>query len=221
MQNGAVREYYEILSGKKFSLFLKRTFDVAAALFLLILLLPAMLLIALWIVLDSRGPVFFRQERVTRYGKTFRIYKFRTMVTGAEKLGTQVTVGHDPRVTRSGRFLRKCRLDELPQLINVLLGDMTFVGTRPEVVRYVAQYTPEMYATLLLPAGVTSRTSIAYQDEETLLFDADDPDSVYVRTILPEKMKINLASLRNFSLREDFSVLMQTVFSVFLKRRGG
>lgn len=217
MQTKEVREYYDILSKRPVSLFLKRTFDIICSLLLLVVLSPVMLVLALWIKVDSRGPVMFRQQRVTRYGKRFRIFKFRTMIPNAEAVGTQVTVGNDMRVTRAGHFLRKCRLDELPQLLNVLLGDMSFVGTRPEVVRYVEQYTPEMYATLLLPAGVTSQTSIAFKDEDRLLSAAENPDEVYVEQVLPEKMKYNLEAIRNFSFGREIAVIFRTVFAVFFK----
>ena len=156
----------------------------------------------------------FRQVRITTGGKEFRIFKFRTMVTDAEKLGTQVTVGQDPRITGSGRFLRKLRLDEVPQLFNVLAGDMSFVGTRPEVPRYVEQYTPEMWATLLLPAGITSEASIRYKDEDVLLNGAEDVDRVYVEQVLPEKMKYNLNYLREFSFWKDIAIMFETVIAV-------
>ncbi len=171
-------------------------------------------IIALMIKTDSQGPVFFRQERVTQYGKIFKIYKFRTMVDNASQLGSQVTVNNDSRITRVGKLLRKYRLDEFPQLFNILAGDMTLVGTRPEVVKYVKEYSGEMYATLLLPAGLTSRTSIAYKDEDKLLKDAKDADKVYVNEILPVKMKYNLESLRRFGVREDMTVMWNTFVSV-------
>jgi lipopolysaccharide/colanic/teichoic acid biosynthesis glycosyltransferase len=166
------------------------------------------------IKLDSEGPVFFRQERVTQYGRIFKIYKFRTMVENAQQLGTQVTVAEDARITRVGKVLRRYRMDEFPQLFNILAGDMTLVGTRPEVIKYVKCYTPEMYATLLLPAGLTSRTSIAYKDEDKLLTDAKDADKTYVEEILPVKMKYNLESLRRFGVMEDATVLWNTFKSV-------
>ncbi|MGW5891931.1 sugar transferase, partial [Priestia megaterium] len=166
MKNEDVKKYHEILYKKRPSLLIKRIFDLVASCIILILLSPIFLIIGTVIRIDSRGPVIFRQSRVTQYGKEFSIFKFRTMVNNAEKLGTQVTTSNDNRITRSGKFLRKYRLDELPQLINILLGDMSFVGTRPEVNKYVEQYTEEMMATLLLPAGVTSKASIFYRDEE-------------------------------------------------------
>ena len=146
--------------------------------------------------------------------KIFKIYKFRTMVDNASQLGSQVTVNNDARITRVGKLLRKYRLDEFPQLFNILAGDMTLVGTRPEVIKYVKEYSGEMYATLLLPAGLTSRTSIAYKDEDKLLKDAKDADKVYVDEILPVKMKYNLESLRRFGVREDMTVMWNTFVSV-------
>ena len=209
-----VKEYYDILSRKKGSLFLKRIFDILIALILFIILLIPMIIIAVYIKTDSEGPVFYRQRRVTAYGKEFRIHKFRTMVTNAEKIGTAVTVGEDPRITKAGHFLRKTRLDELPQLIDVLEGTMSFVGTRPEAVKYVKQYTPEMRATLLMPAGITSVASILYKDEAELLENAADPDKTYVEEILPEKMKYNLQSIRDFSLINDLKTMFATVGAV-------
>ncbi len=215
LQNDAVQPYYDALSKKKVSLFCKRVFDFIVALVLLIVLLPIFLLLALLIKLDSPGAVMFRQVRITRYGKEFHIYKFRTMVQNAEKLGTQVTSKNDARVTRIGGFLRKFRLDELPQLINILLGDMSFVGTRPEVPRYVKQYTNEMLATLLLPAGVTSEASIRYKDEDKLLTDAEDADKTYVEQILPQKMQYNLHSLLEFGFANDLKTMINTVTAIF------
>ena len=209
-----VKEYYDILSRKKGSLFLKRIFDILIALILFTILLIPMIIIAVYIKTDSEGPIFYRQRRVTTYGKEFRIHKFRTMVTNAEKIGTAVTVGEDPRITKAGHFLRKTRLDELPQLIDVLEGTMSFVGTRPEAVKYVKQYTPEMRATLLLPAGITSVASILYKDEAELLENASDPDKTYVEEILPEKMKYNLQSIRDFSLINDLKTMFATVGAV-------
>lgn len=209
-----VKEYYDLLSKKKVSLFFKRIFDLLIALILFIILLIPMIIIAIYIKTDSEGPVFYRQRRVTTYGKEFRIHKFRTMVTNAEKIGTSVTVGEDPRITKAGHFLRKTRLDELPQLIDVLEGTMSFVGTRPEAVRYVEQYTPEMRATLLLPAGITSECSILYKDEAELLENAEDPDYTYVHDILPDKMKYNLQSIRDFSLWNDIRTMFRTVGAV-------
>lgn len=216
MQTDEVRFYYDILKKKRFALFMKRAFDIFVSLVLLLLLLPVFLILAICIKIDSKGPVFYRQTRVTQYGKKFRIFKFRTMVQNADK-GSQVTVGNDSRITRVGKLIRKCRLDEISQLIDVLRGTMTFVGTRPEVTKYVEQYTPEMMATLLLPAGITSNASICYKDEDKLLNDAEDTDKVYVEKILPEKMRYNLRSIEKFSFWGDIGVMFKTVFAVLGK----
>ncbi len=214
LRKEVVRPYYEILRHRRGSLLLKRLWDILLALLMLSVCLPVMLVLGVWIKCDSRGSVFFLQKRVTKYGREFRIVKFRTMVSDAEKLGTQVTVNHDSRVTRAGRFLRKCRLDELPQLFNVLKGDMTFVGTRPEVPRYVAGYTDEMMATLLMPAGITSLASIRFKDEEKLLSGAENPDEVYLHTVLPQKMKYNLEYINRFSFFYDIKLMFMTFFAV-------
>ena len=214
LQHDSVRPYYEALSRKRGQLLLKRVFDILLSLVLLVLLSPVMLILALAIRLDSPGEVLFRQVRVTQYGQEFRIFKFRTMVVNAQQLGTQVTVQGDMRITRVGKLLRKCRLDELPQLLNILMGQMSFVGTRPEVPRYVRQYTPQMLATLLLPAGVTSQASIRYKDEDRLLDSSADPDRTYVEQVLPGKMEYNLNSLLDFSLWQDFKTMVQTVGAV-------
>lgn len=215
MRTKEVRPYYDSLSQKKISLAAKRVFDIVFSFLLLLLLSPAFAVIAVAIATDSPGGVFFRQNRVTQYGKVFRIHKFRTMVSGAEQLGTQVTVKNDARITKIGAFLRKYRLDELPQLIDILTGDMSFVGTRPESVHYVKMYTPEMYATLLLPAGVTSEASIKYKDEQKLLDASNNVDETYVKVVLPEKMHYNLASLRNYNFFADIGTMFKTVGAVF------
>ncbi len=214
MRTEEVRPYYDSLKKKKAGLFCKRLFDVLVASVMFFVLLPVLIIIAFLIVTDSRGGIFYRQERVTQYGRKFKIFKFRTMVANADKIGTQVTVSNDSRVTKVGEKLRKYRLDELPQLINIILGDMTFVGTRPESTYYVKQYTPEMYATLLLPAGVTSEASIKYKDEAELLDKADDVDRVYMEEVLPEKMKYNLLSVRNFGFFREIMIMIRTVIAV-------
>lgn len=214
MRTNEVRPYYDLLQRKKISLFLKRVFDIVVSLIMIILCSPILLIISILIVKDSKGGVFYRQERVTQYGRVFRIFKFRTMVQNADQIGTQVTVSNDSRITKIGSKLRNCRLDELPQLFNIFLGDMTFVGTRPESVHYVKSYTNEMYATLLLPAGVTSEASIEYKDEADLLDQADDVDSVYINEVLPEKMKYNLNSLKEFSFFKEIATMFRTVFAV-------
>ena len=220
MQTEAVRPYYEALQGRALSLACKRVFDVVVSALMLVILAPVFLLLAIAIKLDSPGPVFYRQVRVTQYGKQFRIFKFRSMVQNADKIGAQVTVGNDRRITRMGKLIRKCRLDELCQLIDVFRGTMTFVGTRPEVPKYVAAYTPEMMATLLLPAGVTSEASILYKDEAKLLDAADDVDKVYTQQVLPGKMKYNLRAIHHFSFFGDIKTMFRTVFAVLGKDYG-
>ena len=217
MRTEEVRPYYDSLKKKPFSLFFKRVFDFSVSLVMLIILSPVFLILAVVIAADSRGGVFYRQKRVTQYGRIFKIFKFRTMVANADKIGTQVTVNDDPRITKVGKVLRKYRLDELPQLINILLGDMSFVGTRPESIHYVKKYTPEMFATLLLPAGVTSEASIRYKDEAELLENAENVDEVYVKHVLPEKMEWNLRSIRKFGISSDIETILKTVFAVMGK----
>lgn len=214
MRNDKVKPYYELLKKRTGSLIMKRIFDIVMSLLLLMVLSPVFLVVSIWIKLDSKGPVFFRQVRVTTYGKQFRIFKFRTMCENAEKKGSLVTVGNDSRITKVGEKIRHCRLDEIPQLLNVLAGDMTFVGTRPEVVKYVNAYSDEMYATLLLPAGITSVASIQYKDEDEILSKAEDPDDAYIREVLPDKMKYNLASIENFSFLNEIKTMVNTLKAV-------
>ena len=216
LKTDEVRKYYDILRKKNFSLFCKRVFDFFVSALMLIVLSPLFLILAIAIKIDSKGPVFYRQERVTQYGKRFRIFKFRSMVVNADR-GSQVTVDHDSRITKVGRFIRKCRLDEVCQLIDVFRGTMTFVGTRPEVPKYVEQYSPEMMATLLLPAGVTSLASIYYKDEAELLNGAEDTDKVYVEKILPAKMYYNLKAIEKFGFWRDIKTMLMTVFAVLGK----
>ena len=216
-QTEEVRPYYEILRKKQGSLMAKRVFDVVVSALMLVLLSPVFLVLAVAIKLDSPGPVFYRQVRVTQYGKQFRIFKFRSMVSNADKIGAQVTVGNDSRITRVGRVIRNCRLDEICQLIDIFRGTMTFVGTRPEVPKYVAAYTPEMMATLLLPAGVTSEASIRYKDESALLDGAEDVDEVYIHQVLPGKMEYNLDAIRNFGFWSDIRTMLRTVKAVLEK----
>lgn len=217
MQCDEVKEYYDILSKKKLSLRLKRAFDIVAATCILIITAIPMIIIAIRIATESKGDVFYRQERVTTYGKKFKIHKFRTMVANADQIGSAVTVSGDNRITPTGAFLRKYRLDELPQVFDVLSGNMSFVGTRPEVTKYVKKYTKEMRATLLLPAGITSEASIRYKDEAELLDAADDVDKVYIEQVLPEKMKYNLESIRRFSFFGEIATMFRTVFAVLGK----
>ena len=212
-----VRHYWEILNKKRFQMCLKRVFDLIAAVILLVVLVIPMAVIAVLIKLDSPGTVLYRQERVTTYGRRFRIHKFRTMVSHADKIGSAVTAGNDSRITKFGAKLRRFRIDELPQLFDVIEGTMSFVGTRPEAVRYVEQYQPEYYATLLMPAGITSEASIRYKDESTLLDQADDVDAVYVQQVLPAKMVWNLNSLERFSFFREILTMFRTVFAVLGK----
>ena len=210
-----VKEYYDILCKKSSSRALKRITDIIISLILLVIIIIPIIIIAIIVKATSKGPVFYRQERVTTYGKKFKIFKFRTMVTGADKMGSLVTTDSDNRVTKIGKTLRKYRLDELPQIFNVLSGSMSIVGTRPEVQRYVDMYSPEYYATLLMPAGITSLASIMYKDEEKLLSGEDDVDFVYVNKILPEKMKYNLMYIKNFGFRADIKLMFKTIKEVF------
>lgn len=214
MKCDEVREYYEILSKKKLSLKLKRAFDLVAGTCVVVVTAIPMLVISIKIATESKGGVFYRQERITTYGKKFKIHKFRTMVANADQIGSAVTVSRDNRITPTGAFLRKYRLDELPQVFDVLAGNMSFVGTRPEVTKYVQKYTKEMRATLLLPAGITSEASIQYKDEAELLDAADDVDKVYVEQVLPEKMKYNLESIRKFGFWREIGTMVKTVVAV-------
>lgn len=213
MRTEAVKKYYDILNKKRASLFFKRIFDVTASLVLLVILSPVFLVLAVAIKIDSGGPVFYRQERVTQYGRHFRIHKFRTMIQDADS-GSKVTVNNDSRITHVGKVIRDCRLDEIAQLLDVIAGDMTLCATRAEAVKYVECYTPEMMATFLLPAGVTSLASVLYKDEAKLLDGAYDMDKVYIEKILPAKMHYNLQSLEKFSFWGDIKVMLMTVLAV-------
>lgn len=218
MKNSSVKKYYCILQHKKTSLFLKRTIDIILSFVGLIILSPIFLILAILIKLDSKGPVFFRQERITRYGKTFKIFKFRTMVQDADKKGALVTTKNDKRITRVGKLIRKCRLDETPQLINILVGDMSLVGTRPEVKKYVDAYTDEMKATLLMRAGVTSEASICFKDEDEIINNGIKKhisiDETYVKKILPKKMIMNLEYIKSFNFFSDIKIMAKTVINV-------
>lgn len=217
MKTEEVKPYYEVLNKRRGSLVLKRMVDLVGGVVLLVLLAIPMAIISVLIKLDSPGPVFYRQERITTYGKHFRIHKFRTMVSNADKIGTAVTVGNDSRITKVGAKLRGCRLDELPQVLDLISGDMSFVGTRPESVKYVEKYKPEYMATLLLPAGITSEASIRYKDEAELLEAADDVDKVYMEEVLPGKMKYNLQSIKEFSFVGEIKTMFRTFFAVMGK----
>lgn len=216
MKNDCVKKYYNHLYEKRYILFAKRIFDISAAIIISIILFPLLILLSIAIKLDSKGPVIFSQVRVTQYGKKFKIFKLRTM-SYTENNGLQLTTKNDKRVTYIGKFLRKYRLDEIPQLFNIILGDMSFVGTRPEIVKYVERYSDEMKATLLLPAGITSAASILYRDEELLLENSVNVEETYLNEILPEKMKYNLRSLEDFSLWSDVKTIIWTVVAM-LKR---
>ena len=215
MQVEEVKSYYDILKKKKLQLILKRVFDIVCSLILIVILSPILLILSIWIKLDSKGPVFYRQERLTQYGKTFKIFKFRTMVNNADKIGNLVTSKNDSRITKVGNKIRKYRLDELPQVFNIFLGDMSFVGTRPEVQKYVDAYTNEMLATLLLPAGVTSLASIKYRDEDEIIEQKTNEgktvDQAYIEDVLPEKMKYNLEYLDEFNIGRDLSLCVKTI----------
>ena len=217
MKTPEVKSYWEILNKKRGQLLLKRIFDFIVSIILLVILAIPMGVIAIMIKIDSDGSVFYRQERVTTYGRRFRIHKFRTMVSNADRIGTAVTVGNDSRITKVGAKLRGHRLDELPQVLDVIVGDMSFVGTRAEVVKYVERYKSEYNATLLMPAGITSEASIRYKDEDKLLNATDNVDEVYVNQVLPEKMKWNLESIRRFSFLREILTMIRTVFAVLGK----
>lgn len=217
MRVDEVRPYWEILDKKRGQLLLKRLFDCVVAIILLVILAIPMVIIAVWIKLDSEGPVFYRQERVTTYGRHFRIHKFRTMVSNADRIGSAITVGNDTRITKAGAKLRHLRLDELPQIFDVLQGTMSFVGTRPEAVKYVTRYKSEFFATLLMPAGITSEASIRYKDEDKLLYAATDVDKVYMEQVLPAKMVWNLESIRRFRFLREILTMFRTVFAVLGK----
>ncbi|WP_405357578.1 sugar transferase [Ruminococcus sp.] len=218
LQCEEVKKYYDILDKKRPSLVMKRVMDIILSLIIIILLILPMAVIAVIIKLTSEGPVLYKQVRVTTNNRRFKIWKFRTMTVGADQKGALVTSANDNRVTGIGKTLRKFRLDELPQAFHVLSGKMSFVGTRPEVVKYVERYTPEMMATLLMPAGITSLASIRFKDEDAMIGDVSDPDEVdriYVEEILPKKMEYNLEYLSRFGFRRDIHLMFSTVKQVF------
>ncbi len=217
LKNKTVKYYFYIINKRKVSLYIKTIFDFIVSLVFLIILFPLFLIIAILIKLDSKGPIFFKQNRVTKYGEIFKIFKFRTMVNNAEDLGSQVTIENDIRITRIGKLLRKVRLDETPQVINILLGDMSFVGTRPEVIKYVNEYTDDMKATLLMKAGVTSLASINFKDEDSILKNADNIDDFYIKKILPQKMKYNLEYIEKFNFLHDIKLMIKTFWNVIKK----
>ena len=218
MRNESTRKYWELLRKKRFSLAVKRLFDIVVSLIILVVLSPFFLLLALAVKLDSRGPVFYRQVRVGLYNRDFKIFKFRTMVQDADRVGPPLTLGEDPRITRVGRFIRKLRLDEFSQILNVLGGSMSLVGPRPEVRKYVDAYTPEYMATLLIRPGITASSSIAFKDEDRILNAGGDPERIYVEKILPPKMELNLQYVRDIGFWNDIKILFQTVGAVFLSK---
>lgn len=197
---------------------MKRLFDVVASGVGLIILSPLFLLVSIWVKLDSKGPVFFRQVRVGRFNKDFRIYKFRTMRLGSDK-GSQITVGgHDSRITQSGYFLRKTKIDELPQLINVFIGDMSLVGPRPEVRHYVDYWTSEQMRVLNVRPGITDPASIRYRNENELLEKADDPEQYYIDVIMQDKIKLYLDYVDNHSFWYDLKLIFQTFYTIVKER---
>ncbi len=215
-QNNAVKKYYDMLKIKKSSLALKRILDVTVSVILLMFLILPIIIISLCVKFTSKGPILYKQVRVTTYNRKFNIYKFRTMVVNADKIGSLVTSARDPRITGIGHFLRKYRLDELPQIFNVLKGDMSIVGTRPEVPKYVNAYTQAMYATLLMPAGITSLASIKFKNEDRMLEQSTNIDDDYVSIILPKKMHYNLLYLKSFDFKTDIYLMLKTVKEVLI-----
>lgn len=214
MKNDEVKSFYVVLKKKKFQFILKRIFDIVTALIMLVLLLPVILVLSILIKKDSKGPIIYKQERVTQNMRNFKVWKFRTMIDGADKKGSHVTASEDSRITKVGNLLRKYRLDEIPQLVNILKGDMTFVGTRPEALRYVEAYDDRMLATFLLPAGLTSETSIKFKDETKLLEGKEDIDKAYIEEVLPIKMEMNLKSLSQYSFMNDIKIMFMTFIEV-------
>lgn len=209
-------EIDELLKRKKVQLIFKRIFDIVFSLIGLIILIPVFLIISIIIKLDSKGPVFFKQVRIGRNGGEFRIYKFRTMVTDAEKKGMQITTERDKRITRVGYILRKYKLDELPQLINVLIGDMSFVGPRPEVPKYVELYNDSQKAVLKLKPGITDIASIEYRNESKLLGESDNPEKIYIEEIMPAKLRLNMEYIRNISVFYDVKLIIKTIFKIII-----
>lgn len=196
---------------------MKRFFDIVASACGLLVLSPLFLVLAIWIKLDSKGPVFYRQVRVGRNNKDFRLYKFRSMRVGSDKLGLITVGGRDPRITRSGYFIRKYKLDEFPQLINVFIGDMSLVGPRPEVRKYVEMYTPEQMKVLSVRPGITDIASIRYRNENELLEQVDNPDEYYEQVIMQDKLRINLEYVDNNSLMNDIKLIFLTFWKIVSK----
>ena len=203
-----------VLEKRKLQLALKRLMDVVISGGALLVIWPVLLLIAAAIKIDDPGPVFYRQVRVGKNGREFRIYKFRTMVVDADKKGLAITIGRDRRITRVGAFLRKTKLDELAQLINVFTGEMSFVGPRPEVPKYVNMYTPYQRQVLLVQPGITDYASIAYRNENDLLEGAEDPEKMYIETIMPDKIELNMKYLHEISPIADIRLILSTIAAV-------
>lgn len=193
---------------------MKRIFDIVASGCGLLVLLPLFVVLSVWIKLDSKGSVFYRQMRVGRYNRDFKLFKFRSMRVGADKHGLITVGGHDPRITRSGYFIRKYKLDELPQLINVFVGDMSLVGPRPEVRKYVDMYTPEQMHVLDVRPGITDMASIRYRNENELLEAVDNPDLYYVEVIMQDKLRINLEYVKKHSFWFDLKLIFKTFYTI-------
>lgn len=214
------KEFVDIraeLKKKKFNMVFKRIFDIGASFFGLVILSPILLLISIFIKIDSKGPVFFKQQRVGKNKKVFEIYKFRTMVTDAEKIGKQITIGNDSRITNVGKFIRKCKLDELPQLLNVLRGEMSLVGPRPEVPRYVELYDEYQEQILLVKPGITDYASIEFRNENDILGKSISPEETYIKDIMPTKIELNVKYIKNISLIEDFKLILKTIEVIITK----
>ena len=203
-----------ILQQKRLQLILKRVFDIVVSFIGLVILSPLFIILAIVIVSDSKGPVFFKQTRVGRNGVLFKIYKFRTMIEDAEAKGMQLTVGDDSRITNVGAFLRKTKIDELHQLINVLKGEMSFVGPRPEVPKYVELYTEDQRQVLMVRPGITDLASIEYRNESALLATTDNPEKVYLEEIIPGKLELNRKYIVNMSLAIDMRIIMRTISAI-------
>ena len=204
----------EILNRRKFQLIIKRGFDIVVSFIGLLILLPIFLIVAIIIKLDSKGSIFFRQIRVGKNGKEFKIFKFRTMVVDAEEKGMQITVDGDSRITKPGNFLRRSKIDELPQLINVLIGDMSFVGPRPEVPKYVAMYDENQRSILKIRPGITDIASIEYRDENSILAQSKNPEEAYINEIMPRKIELNFKYIENMSVIYDIKLIIETIFKV-------
>ena len=215
--NKELEDLSKNLDEKKFTMVIKRLFDILASFVGLILLSPMLLIISIFIKLDSKGPVFFKQKRVGKNKKLFEIYKFRTMVVDAEKIGKQITVGNDSRITNVGKFIRKLKLDEFPQLINVLKGEMSFVGPRPEVPKYVELYDEYQEQILLVRPGITDYASIEFRNENKILSNSEDPEYKYIEEIIPKKIELNMKYIKRISLFEDIVLILKTILTILFK----